>query len=605
MSGALQIGTHKKGDRIGEFYEVEGGARGGMGVVYFVKDIRFGRTMALKTLRPEVVADDDSVQRFIREAELWLALDPHPDVLRLITLDRVEGNLHILCEFVDGGSLLDWIKQRRFLQLSDQVRVAYAIADGMAHIHARGMLHRDLKPANVLMTKDSVPKVCDFGLARPLAPGETIVRRKPGGSGGPDSGSGSQSLGTPNYMPPEQWTDARKAAAPADVYAFGATLFEILFGTKLFVVPGAMAEMSGMNWLKQHHKEVPPVIPSTPALPPALKDLLLTCVKKKPEERVQGGFEAICSRLAAILQELTKQTVTRAAVMKGQGDAETCFYRGLGWGTLGKRDRAIEEYSRAISQQPDLVEAWVNRGRERKEAGDIANALADYNKAIELRPNYALPYTNRGVLRAARRDYNGALEDFTKSLAIKPDDALALMNRGSVRIDLRDAQGALEDLSLALKLRGDSPNAYNTRGLAHRMLGNSDAALADFTRAIEINPAYVGAWYNRAVTKSAKSDNKAAIEDFSKVLELDPKDYMALYNRGACRSEMDDFASAVGDFDKAIGVKADYAPAYMGRGTANMNRGRKELAKADFEKFLQLAPQHRLADQAREWLKGL
>jgi tetratricopeptide (TPR) repeat protein len=603
MTAGVPPGTHKKGDRIGDFYEVEGAARGGMGVVYFVRDVRFGRTLALKTLRPEVLRDEDSVARFIREAELWLALDPHLNVLRLITLDRVDGMLHILCEFVDGGSLLEWIKQGRFTTLVDRVRVAFGIADGMAHIHARGMLHRDLKPANVLMTKDGVPKVCDFGLARPLAPGDTIIRpAKPVTS--EDSTAASHSLGTPNYMPPEQWVDARKAGPPADVYAFGATLYELIYGTKIYRVPSGMAELSGMNFLRKHHMEVTPAMPPEPALPASLRDLLLHCLKKKPEERV-AGFDAVCDRLAAILVEMTKAKPARAQAHKGALDPESYFYRGLGWGTLGRRNQAIDEYTRAIQASPTLVEAYANRGRERKEAGDLAGALADYNTAIELRPGYALAYTNRGVLRAARRDANGALEDFTKALAIKPDDATALLNRGSVRIDLRDAKGALEDLTLALKLRPDSPNGYNTRGLAHRMLQNADAALADFTRAIELNPRYVGAWYNRAVTKSAQSDNKGAIDDFSKVLELDPNDVMALYNRGACRSEMNDFANAVADFDKAIQVKADYAPAYMGRGTANLNRGRKPQAKADLEKFLQLAPQHRLADQAREWLKTL
>ena len=599
--------SYRIGDRIGEFYKVDGLARGGMGIVYFVSDERFaGRRMALKTLRPETMGDPESVLRFAREAELWLALEPHPNVLRLVTLDRVDGHLSILCEHIDGGSLIEWVRGRKFASLADQLKVAFAISDGMAHIHARGMLHRDLKPANVLMTKEGIPKVCDLGLARPLAPGDTIIRpAKPGGGGPQSESSSGVSLGTPNYMPPEQWLDARKAGPAADVYAFGATLYEVIYGHKVFQVPRDFAEVSGMNWLKKSHMEVPPTFPPEVILPAGLQDLLATCLAKKPEARVKGGFEGVCERLSSILQDFAKARPVRSSTTTASLDAVARFYRGFGWTTLNRRNMALDEYSAAVAADPACVPALANRGVCRKEMGDIAGALADYTKAIELKPDYALAYTNRGVVKAQRGDRNGALEDFTRALQLKPDDAVALGNRASIRIDLKDPKGALDDAAEAVRLRPDWPNAFNTRGLAHRILGNADSALADFTKAIELRADYLLAWYNRAVTKSSKGDDRGAIDDFSKVLSIDPNDVQALYNRGSCRAEINDFPNAAADFDKAIQVKADFAPAYFGRANANLNRGRKAQAKADLEQFLQLAPNHRLADQAKEWLKGL
>lgn len=192
---------------------------GGMAVVYRVRHAELGTAHALKVLTSR---QTKLLDRFMREARVQASLR-HPNVLAVHDVLEVEGAPALLLEIVDGPSLEDWLGENR-PSLAEAERLFRAIAGAVAEAHRRGMVHRDLKPANVLLARDGdtfVPKVADFGLVK-LLDDETSQTRT------------GIAMGTPSYMAPEQFRNAKGVDARADVFALGCILYDLVCGTRPF-----------------------------------------------------------------------------------------------------------------------------------------------------------------------------------------------------------------------------------------------------------------------------------------------------------------------------------------------------------------------------------
>ena len=180
---------------------------GGMATVYLAEDLKHRRRVAIKVLRPELAAVIGA-DRFLREIETIASLQ-HPHILGLIDSGEVSGTAYYVMPYVEGESLRDRLVRERQLPVGDAIRVATEVAGALDYAHRHGVIHRDIKPENILL-HDGQALVADFGIA--------LAASRVGGDRMTETG---MSLGTPQYMSPEQAMGEREITARSDVYALG------------------------------------------------------------------------------------------------------------------------------------------------------------------------------------------------------------------------------------------------------------------------------------------------------------------------------------------------------------------------------------------------
>src|SRR5438067_1595349 len=265
------------GRRLGHFELIEAIGSGGMAAVLKARDLELGRTVALKILPPESARDPESVTRFKQEARAAARLD-HDNVARVYFCGEDQGLHFIAFEFVEGVTLRNLIDSRGVLPAGECVRYMIQVAAGLNHAAERGVVHRDIKPSNIIVTPDGRAKIVDMGLARHLESGSV-------------NGGVTQSgvtLGTFDYISPEQALDPRQADVRSDIYSLGCTFYHALTGRP--PVPEGTAAK------KLHaHQHVEPLDPRVlnPAVPDELAAVLARMMAKDPAARYQTPTELI------------------------------------------------------------------------------------------------------------------------------------------------------------------------------------------------------------------------------------------------------------------------------------------------------------------------
>ncbi len=276
--------------------------RGGMGVVYRATDTRLQREVAIKVLPPDLLADDERRQRFLREAQTSSQLS-HPNVGVVYDVDEAEGVGFIAMELIRGERLVDVIA-RGSLSAGRTLDLAIEIAEGLAAAHDKGIIHRDLKPANVMVTDQGHAKIIDFGLAKLVesaagtANDETRARLTVSGV----------AMGTTSHMSPEQARAAR-VDHRSDIFSFGVTLYQMLSGQLPF------RGTSGLETINAILHGTSPVLPSLgPDVPAAaaadLQRIVEKCLAKEPDGRYQGARDLIVDLRAARRRLESGATVT-------------------------------------------------------------------------------------------------------------------------------------------------------------------------------------------------------------------------------------------------------------------------------------------------------
>ncbi len=156
------------GDIIDERYRVDRIFSGAMGKVYIVEHLTWGVWMAIKAPRPEVWADKEGIKRILREANGWIRLGVHPNIASCYFVKAIAKIPHIFIEFVAGGTLEDWINRGRCRDMRTALSLAIQFCNGMEYTHSKGIIHRDIKPQNILISKESLVKITDFGILRTI-----------------------------------------------------------------------------------------------------------------------------------------------------------------------------------------------------------------------------------------------------------------------------------------------------------------------------------------------------------------------------------------------------------------------------------------------------
>ena len=245
---------------------------GGMATVYLVRDRKHDRQVALKVLRPELAAVIGA-QRFLQEIKTTANLQ-HPHILGLIDSGETEHQPWYVMPFVQGESLRERINREKQLPVDDAVRLASEVASALDYAHRHGVIHRDIKPENILL-HDGRAMVADFGIA--------LAASKAGGARMTETG---MSIGTPQYMSPEQAMGEREITARSDVYALGSVLYELLIGEPPFTGPTAQAIVA-----KVLTGEPAPLRTERKTIPPHVEAAVLQALEKLPADRFAGAAE--------------------------------------------------------------------------------------------------------------------------------------------------------------------------------------------------------------------------------------------------------------------------------------------------------------------------
>ena len=271
------LGKLLEGQRLGHFDLQEYVGGGGMGAVFKALDTMLNRVVAVKVLSQEQSNDEETVRRFQNEAQSAARLD-HENISRVFYVGEDRGWHYIVFEFIDGANLRDVVQHEGLLSLARAVSYTLQIADALTHASQRDVVHRDIKPSNVLITPDGRAKLVDMGLAR-LHQVEPVAN---------DLTASGVTLGTFDYISPEQARDPRSADVRSDIYSLGCTLYFMLTGRPPF------PDGTVLQKLLQHQGDQPPD-PRLfrPELPDDLIKIMDRMLAKQPERRFATPEELI------------------------------------------------------------------------------------------------------------------------------------------------------------------------------------------------------------------------------------------------------------------------------------------------------------------------
>jgi serine/threonine protein kinase len=272
VSMALAAGT-----KLGGYEILSLLGEGGMGEVYRAHDPILKRDVAIKVLPQFVSQDPERMRRFQQEAQAAAALN-HPNILAVYQLGNFEGTTYLVAELLEGGTLREELTHGA-LPARKAIDYSVQIAHGLAAAHHKGIVHRDLKPENIFITRDTRAKILDFGLAKLMLPedGETVTARGQTTPG--------QVMGTAGYMAPEQ-VRGEAVDHRADIFAFGAILYELVTRERAFKKPTSAETMTAIL-----HEDSPAILPTMPGLSPGLLRIVQRCLEKKPERRFQSASD--------------------------------------------------------------------------------------------------------------------------------------------------------------------------------------------------------------------------------------------------------------------------------------------------------------------------
>ncbi|CAN5460540.1 hypothetical protein BH09SUM1_BH09SUM1_24110 [soil metagenome] len=322
------------GKKIGPYTVQQSLSRGGMGRVLLAYDEALRRQVALKVMDNGLIADDDALQRFEREARATAAIQ-HRNIATVYLVGRSDDGAPFLAmEYVDDGSLMDAIRQRRAINFSQASLIMEQVASGLEAAHRQNVIHRDVKPANIMMAKSGDAKVVDFGLAKIFFEDSYVTKE-------------GMVLGTPSYMAPEQ-SQGRVVDHRADIYAFGATFYHLISGRPPFTGDSNVQIM-----MKHVTAPLVPMRSINPAVPIEFDDIVGRCMRKDIDERYQS-YEALLTDIKRLrLQCMAREQGSLIGVRTGSRSSGSVPLSGFGGG--GAPSSMLPAPPQGARRSPDRI----------------------------------------------------------------------------------------------------------------------------------------------------------------------------------------------------------------------------------------------------------
>jgi serine/threonine-protein kinase len=597
---------------LGDRYRLERElGRGGMGRVFVAHDLKLDRDVALKVLPPGQ-HDARDVLRFEQEARAAGALD-HPNVVAVHDIGTHDGSPYIISELLDGRTLRDALAAGA-LPMRSALDYARQLAHGLAAAHAKGVVHRDLKPENVFVTEQNLVKILDFGIAK-------LGIHKQSSESLTETGA---VIGTVGYMAPEQLR-GREADSRADVFAFGAILYEMLSGRRAF------SRASRIDTAFAVLNEEPPALP--PAVPKRIARIVRRCLAKDPAARYASAAEleialaAVAPRPRRLLLDaalflltvgLTLALSSSAALrgwlaqLRPAGERPVrqlavLPFRSLGGGSdgdafaagiaevLNNRLRQLEQFQRTLRvvSGNEVARGGISTAREARRAFGATLALTGTVRWVDDRVTVTseLVDTDTQLVLAARD-----VEIERKQAGML---AAMLLRRASdmLELELKPESVALEQGKLP------EPGAYEyylqARGYLqrHDRVENLDTALALFDKALARGDGYAPAWAGRAealLRKYERTKDPSLIplarSSAARAVQLDSGAAAAHLTMGLLHRAAGEHAEAIASFESALQIEPGSADAIRELARAYDDAGRTHAAESTFRRAIQLRP---------------
>ena len=590
---------YKRGDIIGEKYEVHGvlGA-GGFGVVYLVYDHDSQTVYALKTFRDEFLHDGRTRELFRREAGIWVNLERHPYLVRAYLVDERGGRLYIAMEYIapgeEGPNSLELQLRQEPPDLPQSLRWSIQFCHGMEYAYSKGVrCHRDIKPANIMIGRDRLIKITDFGLAGVLT-GSTLTGEAASKTGDtmvglPNGTMESGIYGTSTYMAPEQFVNAGACDERSDVYSFGVVLYQMASHGKLpFLAPWPRDDSEGeivRFWreTRRLHTEAP--VPKVNSL---LFPVVEHCLKKEPSMRYQS-FGELRSDLEPLLKRVTGEEVTPPPPTELR--AWEWSNKGMSLGSLGRHEEAIRCYDRALEFDPQYAHALTNKGTSLHCLGLFEEAIRCYDHALQFDPRDSYAWIDKGATLIVLGRYEEAVNCCDRALELNPRSAGTWSNKGGCFTNLSRYEEAAECYKRALEIDPLCEGAWGNKGTNLHSLGRYEEAIDCYDRALELDPRSTSTWINKGDSLDSLGRYEEAIDCYDRALELDPGSTYAWRSKGDSLDSLGRYEEARASYDRALELDPRSVVAWINRSICLYNLGRYEEAIESCDRALEFDPQ--------------
>jgi serine/threonine protein kinase len=274
MTSTISSVTRRELKRIGKYDLIEAVGKGGCGSVYRATDRETGAVVAVKVLAANLADNPKLHYRFAQEFQAASRLE-HPNIVRAIDFGMDGKTTYLAMEFVEGHSLGDLIVRHKRLPEGSAVRIITQVAQALDYAHKRQIIHRDVKPDNILVRADGRAKLADFGLAKDVGNDRDLTRP-------------STALGTPHFMAPEQYDDAKRVDVRADVYSLGATLYMAVTGRAPF---DSCTSLEALG--RKIKGEIDPPNRLCPDLSQRANDAIVAALRPRPVDRPAGCLQFV------------------------------------------------------------------------------------------------------------------------------------------------------------------------------------------------------------------------------------------------------------------------------------------------------------------------
>jgi serine/threonine protein kinase len=583
--------------------------KGGMGKVYLVRSRTTGMQFAVKHA---LIKDDNNRQNFLSELQTWIDLPEHPNIAACRFFRTIGDEIAIFSEYISGGTLADWIRDRRLTTQEQILDVAIQFASGLQALHEHGLIHQDVKPGNVLMTPEGIAKVTDFGLAR------ARLRSGDGQFYSPTDAPKGQSVlvcvggMTQEYCSPEQ-AAKRSLSRKTDIWSWGVSVLDMFYGQ-----PSCRYGQAAGESLEAYFQEGT-LDQELPRMPVEMTKVLGKCFQPKPEHRWDNMREA-AHALLPLYQKISGKTYSRHRSLipdKGSPVVPTHDRRtreGIQW-----TDPLVwlREAFQADGRNPSEAETLVTPILSSRRAQAIAD-LAVYEKAYrmfeqlvtgrraELAERFAPLCLEKAFVHENAGDLAGAVACNDRAIGLYErlvrDDgrweltealATAYLNNGSVISSQGDQASAVKFYDCAIEIgerllkQGHKEAAdglaksYMNKAIAFKALGDLHRAVELHDRGTMILEQLVNqdgrwelvddlakAYMNQAIAVRGVGDNRSAVSYYDRAIDLyerqsseegrwEPANLLAAayMNKANALFALQDCHSAIEFYDRAIEIR--------------------------------------------------
>ncbi len=577
------------GDIIGKRYRVKEVFKGGMGIVYIVDDLEQGRMYALKSFQEQFLWDKKIIKMFIKEAEVWVKLGMHKNIVQAEQVRNFDGKPYIFLEYVEGTDLEHLLADGP-LDIKVSVELALQFCEGMNYAYSKmGIIHRDIKPSNCLVTRDGILKITDFGLAKIFTEegGERLASRERGrertrravDSDDPVTSSGG--AGTFPYMSPEQFINQDDISTSSDIYSFGAMLFEMLIG-----VPPFGAE--DIDICIHGHLYEPSPDPSEidGRIPRELGYIIIKCLEKEPSQRFRDFGE-----LLIVLNDFYERNFGERFAFDSSTDEvslDEIINRGESLVALGRYGEALELFDEGLKVDEKSVRILVNKGECFYKLGNSQEALVFFDLALKDDPNRAEIWYQKGNVFSSIKLFEDAMKCYDRALKCDPELAEVWSRKGTLYDLMGHPKEALKCYDRAIGINPRLSDAWNNKGNLLSKMDRVKEAVDCYRKAIEINPRYMMAWYNKGILQQKLNQHNDAIEAFDKVTELNAQFVNAWVGRGMSFFKLNNMEKSLESFNNALKIEPHNFQFWILKGNCLYEIGRLEEAATCYGRALKI-----------------